>query len=48
MSQTFNSYHQLNRQEQVIIFRLRTGHNRLNHHMNQCASILRLLPAAPV
>ena len=28
------SYHKLARQEQVIIFRLRTGHNRLNHHMH--------------
>ena len=28
-----DSYHQLSRQEQVTIFRLRTGHNRLNHHM---------------
>ena len=28
-----DDYHLLNRQEQVIIFRLRTGHNRLNSHM---------------
>ena len=26
-------YHLLSRPEQVIIFRLRTGHNRLNHHL---------------
>ena len=26
-------YHALTRSEQVIIFRLRTGHNRLNHHL---------------
>ena len=26
-------YHKLTRREQVTIFRLRTGHNRLNHHM---------------
>ena len=26
-------YYQLTRQDQVVIFRLRTGHNRLNHHM---------------
>ena len=30
-----DSYHQLTRQEQVIILRLRTGHNRLNNHMNK-------------
>ena len=28
------SYHKLARHEQVIIFRLRTGHNRLNKHMH--------------
>ena len=28
-----DSYHVLTRQQQVIIFRLRTGHNRLNKHM---------------
>ena len=28
-----DSYHLLDRQGQVIIFRLRTGHNRLKHHM---------------
>ena len=27
------AYHQLSRTDQVLIFRLRTGHNRLNHHM---------------
>ena len=26
-------YHKLNRKEQVIIFRLRTGHNRLQYHL---------------
>ena len=26
-------YYQLTRAEQVVIFRLRTGHNRLNYHM---------------
>ena len=30
-----DSYHQLSRQEQVIIFRLRTGHNRLNRHLHR-------------
>ena len=29
------NYLMLNRREQVIIFRLRTGHNRLNAHMNR-------------
>ena len=28
-----DSYHKLNWPEQVILFRLRTGHNRLNAHM---------------
>ena len=28
-----DSLHKLNRREQVILFRLRTGHNRLNAHM---------------
>ena len=28
-----DDYHLLNREGQVIIFRLRTGHNRLHHHM---------------
>ena len=28
-----NSLHKLNRPEQVILFRLRPGHNRLNVHM---------------
>ena len=32
-----DSLHKLNRPEQVILFRLRTGHNRLNAHMyNKC------------
>ena len=26
-------YYELDRSEQVLIFRLRTGHNRMNHHM---------------
>ncbi|XP_041371496.1 uncharacterized protein LOC121385027 [Gigantopelta aegis] len=30
-----NDYYLLSRQEQVIIFRLRTGHNRLNQHMHR-------------
>ncbi len=30
-----DSYHELNRQEQVTIFRLRTGHNRLNKHLSR-------------
>ena len=29
-----DGYHGLNREEQVCIFRLRTGHNRLNKHMH--------------
>ena len=28
------SLHKLNRPKQVILFRLKTGHNRLNAHMN--------------
>ena len=28
-----DAYHQLTRGEQVIIFRLRTNHNRLKHHL---------------
>ena len=28
-----DSLHKLNRTEQLILFRLRTGHNRLNAHM---------------
>ena len=31
---TRDDYHLLDRWEQVIIFRLRTGHNRLNYHMH--------------
>ena len=30
-----DSFHQLSRQEQVVIFRLRTGHNRMNHHLHR-------------
>nr|KAG5710141.1 hypothetical protein BaRGS_006660 [Batillaria attramentaria] len=30
-----NCYHQLTRPDQVIIFRLRTGHNRLRHHLHK-------------
>lgn len=30
---TPDAYHNLTRQDQVIIFRLRTGHNRLNQHL---------------
>ena len=40
--QAKDSYHQLSRHQQVIIFRLRTGHNRLNHHMSRK---LRLVPS---
>ena len=29
-----DSYHQLTRSDQTTIFRLRTGHNRLNQHLN--------------
>ena len=36
-----DNYHYLDRAEQVIIFRLRTGHNRLNSHLNR----LRLVPS---
>ena len=32
---TRDNYHNLSRKEQVIIFRLRTGHNRLNKHMHK-------------
>ena len=28
-----DDYHCLSRKDQVVIFRLRTGHNRLNQHM---------------
>ena len=35
VSQPRDSYSQLSRQEQVIIFRLRTGHNRLNKHLHR-------------
>jgi ribonuclease HI len=28
-----DAYHQLSRQDQVIVFRLRTGHNRLRYHL---------------
>ena len=38
-----DDYHLLSRKEQVTIFRLRTGHNRLNHHMY---SKLRLVPSS--
>jgi len=30
-----DSYHQLPRPDQVVIFRLRTGHNRLLHHLHK-------------
>ena len=38
-----DDYHLLNREDQVILFRLRTGHNRLNHHMNKR---FKLVPSA--
>ena len=37
-----DSYHKLSREDQVIILRLRSGHNRLNHHM---ATKLKLVPS---
>ena len=37
--QVQDSYHSLTRQEQVIIFRLRSGHNRLRSHMHRCYRI---------
>ena len=37
-----DSYHQLSRAEQVVIFRLRTGHNRLNQHLHRK---LRVVPS---
>ncbi|XP_041363645.1 uncharacterized protein LOC121379208 [Gigantopelta aegis] len=38
-----NDYYLLSRQEQVIIFRLRTGYNRLNQHMHKR---FRLVPSS--
>ncbi|KAK7105359.1 hypothetical protein V1264_016752 [Littorina saxatilis] len=32
---THDSYHQLSRPEQVVIFRLRTGHNRMQQHLHK-------------
>ena len=37
-----DDYHQLRREEQVILLRLRSGHNRLNHHL---ATKLKLVPS---
>ena len=37
-----DDYHHLRREEQVTILRLRSGHNRLNHHM---ATKLKLVPS---
>jgi hypothetical protein len=37
-----DDYHQLQREEQVVLLRLRSGHNRLNHHM---ATKLKLVPS---
>lgn len=34
-NQTQDSYYHLSRQEQVIIFLLQTGHNRLNYQMHK-------------
>ena len=34
-----DAYYQLSRQEQVIIFRLRTGHNRLKAHLHKMLKI---------
>ena len=41
-SQKKDAYHQLSRTEQVILFRLRTGHNRLNKHLHRK---LRVVPS---
>ena len=38
-----DDYHILNREDRVILFRLRTCHNRLNHHMNKR---FKLVPSA--
>ena len=38
--QLHDSYHQLTRGEQVVIFRLRTGHNRLRHHLHRKLHLL--------
>ncbi|XP_063417711.1 uncharacterized protein LOC134700284 [Mytilus trossulus] len=38
-----DSYHQLTRSEQTTIFRLRTGHNRLNQHLNKVMKVFHLL-----
>jgi len=35
-----NSYHQLTRSDQTTIFGLRTGHNRLNQHLNRIMKIV--------
>jgi hypothetical protein len=35
-----DSYHQLTRSDQTTIFRLRTGHNRLNQHLNRVMKII--------
>ncbi|XP_063417326.1 uncharacterized protein LOC134699848 [Mytilus trossulus] len=34
------SYHQLKRSEQTTIFRLRTGHNRLNQHLHKAMKVV--------
>nr|KAG5693248.1 hypothetical protein BaRGS_000830 [Batillaria attramentaria] len=38
----YDSYHQLTRPDQVMIFRLTTGHNRLRHHLHRK---MRLVPS---
>ncbi|CAG2245305.1 unnamed protein product [Mytilus edulis] len=35
-----DSYHQLTRSEQTTIFRLRTGHNRLNQHLHKVMKVV--------
>ncbi|XP_048778819.2 uncharacterized protein LOC125682098 [Ostrea edulis] len=35
-----DSYHHLSRPEQTVIFRLRTGHNRLNKHLNRVMKVV--------
>jgi hypothetical protein len=37
-----DDHHQLQQEEQVVLFRLRSGHNRLNHHMK---TKLQLVPS---
>jgi hypothetical protein len=43
-----DDYHQLQREEQVVLLRLRSGHNRLNHHMATKLKPVPSDPSAPV